>query len=62
MNNFTICADFTTSIGADPKNANLQIMDFDLYPSSTDLGPVLPDSHLYKPAAVSISPITMEER
>jgi hypothetical protein len=37
MNNFTICADFTTSIGADPKNASLQIMDFDLYPSATDL-------------------------
>jgi hypothetical protein len=47
MNNFTICADFTTSISADPKNASLQIMDFDLYPSATDLGPVLPDSHLY---------------
>jgi hypothetical protein len=45
ITNESLMADFVTNPYADSKNANLIAMDLDLYPGSTDLEPVAPDSH-----------------
>jgi hypothetical protein len=42
-----LMADYTTNPYADAKTCNMLAMDLDLYPGSTDLGPVSPDSHFY---------------